>query len=132
MCGIWAASSKAWMAETSTASLVRTSSRNGCLPMLPAPVRSHARRPLLQIGNKLGFPPAACDRVEDETRNDREKGQQHETGGENCRRNPRDDSLLEICHENRDREHNRNGRKHNADPGEEGQWSLRSIETCNG
>src|SRR5271166_5342419 len=108
MCGIWAASSKALMPETSTASLVRTSSRNECLPMLPAPVRSHARRPLLQIGNELGFAPSARHRVEDETRNDRQKGQQHETGSENGRRNPRNDSLLEIRHENRDREHNRN------------------------
>src|SRR3974377_2340089 len=129
MCGILAAFSKAWMAQTSTASLVRTSSRNRCLPMLLSALWSPAWRALLQVGNKLGFPPAARDCVEDETGNDGKKGQQHETGGENCRRDPGDDSALDIGQKNRDRERNRSGRKHNAHAGKENQRSFRSVET---
>src|SRR5262245_46324733 len=125
---MWAASSRAWMAETSTTSLVRTSSRNASpLPagavdlklLIRRPASLLRRRRLLQIGDQLHLPPPPGHRIEHETRDDREKGQQHEPGGQDCRRNARDDAFLEVGYEDRDRQHDRNGRQRDAEREEE-------------
>src|SRR5262245_32222286 len=117
---MWAASSRAWIAETSTTSLVWTSSRNASpLPAgavdLKLLIRRTAsllrRRRLLQIGDQLHFPPPPGHRIEHETRDGREKGQQHEPGGQDRRRNAQDHALLEIGHEDRERHHNRRGQQ---------------------
>src|ERR1700737_1244482 len=127
-CGICAASNSAWMAETSTASLVRTISRKSFLQELATPLAVRARRPLLQIGDQLGFTPAAGHGIEHKARDEREEGQEHEARGQDCSRNPRHDALLEKRHKNRNREHDRNGRQGDTDRREEYQRTLRSIE----
>ena len=118
--GILAPVSNASTAETSTGSLARTSSRHtmsssdvsGGSPNAPspsdfAPVHVIARRPVLQIGDQLHFPPPAGHRVEHQTCDDREERQQHEPGRQDRGRKPRHDALLEIGHEDRNREHDR-------------------------
>src|SRR4051794_40271801 len=144
--GILAAESNAWTAETSTASLARMSSRHtmssssdgsGGSPNAPspsdfAPVRVIAGRAVLQIGDQLHFPPPAGHRVEHQTCDDREKGQQHEPGGQDRGRKARDDTFLEISHEDRNRKDNGKERQSDAEGGEERQRPLRAVEPDDG
>src|SRR5262249_27855525 len=145
--GMEAASSKAPTAETSTASLVRTSSRHppssSSLSSVPdsrnaspsstlSPVPLLAGRRLLEIGDQLGLAAAARHRIEHEARDDRKRRQQHQAGGENCRRNTRHDAQLEISHEDRNRQANGNDRERNAEPGEKSERPLRAVKTDDG
>src|SRR3954466_14315138 len=144
--GILAAESNASTAETSNASLARMSSRHtmssssdgsGGSPKCVvssdfAPVRVIAGRAVLQIGDQLHFPPPAGHGVEHQTGDDREKGQQHESGRQDRGRKARDDAFLEIRHEDRNRKDNGKERQSDAQGGEERQRALRAEKPDDG
>ena len=111
-----APSSSASIAEISTASLVRTSSRNAAL------LNARRRSPVLARRAVAPDRPEASSRAGRGVTVSRmrpatieQEGQQHQPGREDRGRDARDDALLEIGHDDRDREADRGDRERDAE-----------------